>query len=391
LPERTPRSHLLVSEVEKAVGAVKPSLPLVRLPIEKPQLAVDFLHARSHGVMDLIAHFWERLPQTPPLQRGDLHLVAALDRVDESTIKDITLQTLDIDRLSGVMLYVPKAYRADVLALNQETAEAFVGYIRQLGAGNGGATGSNGSPSTNDGKPDPESPPATESGAATGDRSADNGREKNYNILSIIDLCGSRPTVDLDAARMSPDAPATAAIDFLSGTAEGLGWMVPALLPLVRKRAPVRQLINVVMQLPAQVSAATDPQVRIARTEDLPALNRWRRQYNDERGILFDADLDAAVETQRVFVYEYDKQVVALAKFDLELQNLIEIGGVYTFPEFRKKGFGVRIVGDLACRIRAKGKIPTLQVDQENAPALKLYGGAGWKTKGKLARVWLTG
>ena len=59
-------------------GAASGALQLVRLPVEKPQVAVDFLHARSEGVMDLIAHFWERLSQTPPLQRPDLHLVAAL-------------------------------------------------------------------------------------------------------------------------------------------------------------------------------------------------------------------------------------------------------------------------------------------------------------------------
>ena len=70
---------------------------------------------------------------------------------------------------------------------------------------------------------------------------------------------------------------------------------------------------------------------------------------------------------------------------------LIEIGGVYTFPEFRKHGFGTKIVSDLACRIRTAGKTPTLQVDEQNIPALRLYESAGWKSMGKLARVWLTG
>ena len=37
------------------------------------------------------------------------------------------------------------------------------------------------------------------------------------------------------------------------------------------------------------------------------------------------------------------------------------------------------------------GKMPTLQVDDQNAPALKLYEGMGWRSMGRLARVWLTG
>ena len=83
--------------------------------------------------------------------------------------------------------------------------------------------------------------------------------------------------------------------------------------------------------------------------------------------------------------------VVAVAKIDLELQNLMEIGGVYTFPEHRNKGYGASIVRDIAHRIRQSGKTPTLQVDEQNGAALHLYEKAGWQSMGKLARVWLTG
>jgi predicted GNAT family acetyltransferase len=180
-------------------------------------------------------------------------------------------------------------------------------------------------------------------------------------------------------------------IDFLTGHADGIAWMTPLLLPVVHRKAPARQLVNVMMQLPAETACQTDANVRIAREADVPTLNRWRRLYKEERGILFDADLDAWVQTQKVFVYEHDKQIVAVAKFDLELPRLIEIGGVYTFAEFRKRGFGAKIVSDLACRIRQTGKVPTLQVDEQNTPALRLYENAGWRRMGKLARVWLTG
>jgi predicted GNAT family acetyltransferase len=48
-------------------------------------------------------------------------------------------------------------------------------------------------------------------------------------------------------------------------------------------------------------------------------------------------------------------------------------------------------MSDLAHRIRQAGKMPTLQVDEANLPALGLYEKTGWKAMGKLARVWLTG
>ena len=349
---------------EPVSAAERPSLQLVRLPIDKPQAAVEFLHARSNGVMDLIAHFWERLPQTPPLQRGELHLVACLAGGGNGPNEDITIHTLDVGRLSGVMLYVPKAHRAHVRAMDPPTAEAFAAYIHTRGAQPVEGTG--------------ETEPTTEPSSTHVINPA--------NSLSVKDLTGIR-LIDNE----QPNGNGRIAIDFLTGAAEGIAALVPLLLPLVHKKTPARQLVNVVMQLPAMVTCAADPHVRPATSADLPTLNRWRKQYKEERGILFDADMDASVADQRVFVYELDKQVVTLAKFDLELQRLIEIGGVYTFPEYRRKGYGGKIVGDLAERIRARGKVPTLQVDQENKPALKLYTEAGWREMGSLARVWLTG
>ncbi len=363
---------------------VRPPLQLVRLPVDKPQPAVTFLHERSQGVMDLIAHFWERLAQTPPLQRGDLHLVVATPTTSE--IVNINIPQLDARKFSGAMLYVPKAHRADVLALDPPTAAAFAAYISHKGMeaksdniGSGvGAAASSG---------------ANVDGACTSDT--------NGNTLSLTDLSsmvrGAPPSMELPGE----PAPVTKGaggglngrvpIDFLTGHAEGIGWMVPMLLPVVHRKAPAREMVNVVMQLPAKVVCDSDANVRPARDSDIPHLNRWRRMYKEERGILFDADLDAWVQTGRIFVYEAEKQVVAVAKFDLELPRLIEIGGVFTFPEFRKRGFGGKIVADLAGRIRAAGKMPTLQVDDQNGPALKLYEGMGWRSMGRLARVWLTG
>lgn len=226
--------------------------------------------------------------------------------------------------LTGAMLYVPKAHRADVLALDDATAARFAEYI----ALNGATTDAAGNP--------------------------------------------------------------IAAIDFISGGAQGVLAMVPHLLPLVHKRVPAKQLVNTVMQLSPEAKPQMDPAVRHARDSDLPMLNRWRRHYKEERGILFDADISAMIGMQRVFVYETDGHVVAAAKIDIETNRISEIGGVYTFPEFRSQGYGRKIVDDIAARISQRGKMPVLQVDRENLPACHLYERAGWRRTGELARVWLT-
>lgn len=408
-----PASPASSSSVTSAPAA---RLQLVRLPVDKPQPAVTFLHARSRGVMDLIAHFWEGLARTPPLLRADLHLVVAAP-IDDSLHLNSNTPPLDPGQFSGAMLYVPKAHRADVLALDAATAAAFAAYISHQGArglrGDGVSNASmNGSPAAANGSGTPVAahlPNGTgTSGTAdsTVDSGINNSGEETYELPPMLPLTDLSVTPKNGAAADATELPAEpqatpkgtngavgarVPIDFLTGDAEGIGWLTPLLLPLVHKRAPARQLINVVMQLPPEVAAEAEPNVRLAREADVPQLNRWRRLYKEERGIVFDADMGALIDHQRVFVCEVEKQIVAVAKIDLELQTLVEIGGVYTFPEFRKRGYGAGIVRDLAARIRQQGKVPTLQVDVDNTPALQLYEKAGWKRMGKLARVWLTG
>lgn len=366
--------------------AARPPLRLVRLPVEKPGTAVGFLHARSRGVMDLIAHFWERLATTPPLQRPDLHLlVAAAD--GDGTADRPQVPLCEFGNCSGAMLYVPKAHRADVLALDKLTAQAFTSYILQRGAevaAGDGAKRLNGSAT------------ATKSdGARTeGGRDADEAAAQSvFERIPLVDLTASpkEATAEVLGKGASPPPAGRVPIDFLTGSAEGIEWMVPELLPAVHRKAPARRVVNVVMQLPESVPCEPASGVRVARDADVPMLNRWRRAYKEERGILFDADLDAWVATGRVFVFEQEGQVVAVAKLDLELPSLVEIGGVYTFPDHRQRGYGSQMVSDLAWRIRAMKKVPTLQVDEENGPALRLYQSTGWVPMGRLARVWLTG
>jgi GNAT superfamily N-acetyltransferase len=359
--------------------AARRPLRLVRLPVEKPGPAVGFLHARSQGVMDLIAHFWERLSTTPPLQRADLHLVIAAEDGEPADALD---PRCEFGNCSGAMLYVPKAHRADVLALDRLTALAFSSYILQRGVETAVGEGAKRVIGTSTPKLD---------GGAKGESAA--GEQGVFERIPLTDLTVAAKGAEAELLGNGAVAPAAARvpIDFLTGSAEGVEWMVPALLPAVHRKAPARRMVNVVMQLPESVPCEPATGVRVARDADVPMLNRWRRAYKEERGILFDADLDAWVATGRVFVFEEEGRVVAVAKLDLELPTLVEIGGVYTFPDHRQRGYGSQMVSDLAWRIRAMKKVPTLQVDEENGPALRLYQSTGWVPRGRLARVWLTG
>ncbi|HEY4329461.1 MAG TPA: hypothetical protein VGN88_06975, partial [Phycisphaerae bacterium] len=333
-----------------------PPLQIVRIPVDKPQPAVAFLQARSRGVMDLIAHFWERLAHTPPLQRQDLHLVVAIPAM--SINKNINMSILEDAQFSGAMLYVPKAHRADVMALDQAAAAAFAAYITQEGPKVMRSEGAPSVPGILDAAVEETAAIATNVPPTTA--AAPSSPAGGVTTLPLTDLSSPMRNGGADAMTLPSEPPPPAMrhssngkvpIDFLTGDAQGIAWMTPLLLPIVHKRTPARQLVNVVMQLPVEIKTEPDPHVRFAQDVDVPMLNRWRRQYKEERGILFDADMDAWVENKRVFVYELPESaakeedgtaiattsthIVAVAKIDLELQHLMEIGGVYTFPEHR--------------------------------------------------------
>lgn len=297
----------------------------VRVPLDRSKQAADYLRSAGGGVMDTLAHFWDRLALTPPLARDDLHLVVI-------TKAKGTAATINFASAYGAMLYVPKAHRADVLATSAEAADAMCDYLQTWWNSN---------------------PP--------------------------------QRTAAVSAELPNPPLP----INYITGLAEGVGTMTPRLLAMVNRKAAARKTVNIMMTLPAEKPAAFSSKVRLARDGDEPVLNRWRKLYSQERGILFDANVDAWIESRNVYVHESNGTIVALAKFDLILPTTVEIGGVFTFPEFRKQGFGAELVDDMAARIRQMGKTPLLQVDAENDPALALYQKMNWIELGRLARVWL--
>ncbi len=323
---------------------VNTPLRCARIGVDKAGLAADFLRRRGGGVMDMIAHFWDRLGQTPPLARGDLHLVIVWKPPDQAPENSPPMPDgPQILSASGAMLFVPKAKRADVFASDHVTSDLLANYINQW---------------------QPET------------------------VRNSPPLPAALPTETPD--KTTPSNGESAALQFITGEEQSVQAMLPALLGAAHRKAPAKMVTNVMMQLEPTTAATLSSRVRKARDGDEQMLNRWRKMYKEERGILFDADVDAWIESGKVYVCEHDNQIVAIAKFDLELANMVEIGGVYTFPEFRRHGFGRELVSDLACRIRMDKKTPVLQVDVHNESALRIYQSAGWNITGRLVRVWIT-
>lgn len=88
--------------------------------------------------------------------------------------------------------------------------------------------------------------------------------------------------------------------------------------------------------------------------------------------------LQRAVEEDYLFAIK-DGKIVATACIQTTTDEISQIGGVYTTPIERGRGYCKAIVSKLCRRIIERGKIPTLMVRKNNTSAVKAYEALGFE------------
>ncbi|MDA3558952.1 GNAT family N-acetyltransferase [Acinetobacter sp. AOR15_HL] len=120
-------------------------------------------------------------------------------------------------------------------------------------------------------------------------------------------------------------------------------------------------------------------QGRLAELSDIARLNEYQHQYNDERSVNETPDWESLIQQEKIIVLEADDQIVSVVRLGIETDRLISIGGTYTFPAYRRKGFAERVLQFAVNRIVATGRIAHLIVDIDNTPAVTLYRQMGFE------------
>lgn len=112
---------------------------------------------------------------------------------------------------------------------------------------------------------------------------------------------------------------------------------------------------------------------RLAIQADIVRLVEYQRRYNEERTVDEAPDWETIVTQEKVAVHEADGQIVSVVRWGLETSRLITIGGTYTFPSYRRRGFAERVLEFAVDRIASTGRTAHLIVDIDNDPAVALY------------------
>lgn len=120
-------------------------------------------------------------------------------------------------------------------------------------------------------------------------------------------------------------------------------------------------------------------QGRLAELSDIARLSEYQHQYNDERSVNEAPDWESLIQQEKIIVLEADEQIVSIVRLGIETDRLVSIGGTYTFPTYRRKGFAERILQFAVNRIVATGRIAHLIVDIDNTPAVTLYRQMGFE------------
>jgi len=123
----------------------------------------------------------------------------------------------------------------------------------------------------------------------------------------------------------------------------------------------------------------SEAQGRLAEPSDIARLNEYQHQYNNERSVNETPDWEALIQQEKIIVLEADQQIISIVRLGIETDRLVSIGGTYTFPAYRRKGFAERILQFAVNRIVATGRIAHLIVDIDNTPAVTLYRQMGFE------------
>lgn len=123
---------------------------------------------------------------------------------------------------------------------------------------------------------------------------------------------------------------------------------------------------------------------RLATDVDLPLLAAWRQQYDAETSLGNPGDIENArltmnklVEHGRCWVLERDGTPLAMSGFNAVLPDCVQVGGVYTVPEFRNQGCARYLVAETLHAAREKGVDKAL-LFTKNPAAVNAYAAVGF-------------
>jgi ribosomal protein S18 acetylase RimI-like enzyme len=138
---------------------------------------------------------------------------------------------------------------------------------------------------------------------------------------------------------------------------------------------------------------------RRSQVSDLPVLRPWSLDYrveaiSEDAGAQVAADVEASLraglEGRTVWIAEVEAVPVAMTRFNATTPVSVQVGGVYTPPALRSRGYAACVVAQSLLDARAEGATRSiLFTPEDNLPAQRCYERLGYGAIGSYGLVLL--
>jgi uncharacterized protein len=149
----------------------------------------------------------------------------------------------------------------------------------------------------------------------------------------------------------------------------------------------VLNLSNLIAPGPVGSSATC---CRRAESQDVALLREWRFSYELECTGLPDTDatrlraaqmIEGHVERKEAFLWEVEGRPVSLCTHTARVSDIVQIGGVWTPPEWRGRGYARRVVAG-ALQVAEQEGVTRAVLFTENPAARRCYEALGFQRAG---------
>lgn len=130
-------------------------------------------------------------------------------------------------------------------------------------------------------------------------------------------------------------------------------------------------------------------QGRLMQAKDIELMTRWRVGYaiealgETESPTLWQqirTSVEKYLRMGQVWILEDNGEPVATTAFNATIKEMVQVGGVWTPPEYRNRGYGRCAVAASLLGVKAEGvKTAILFTGEENIPAQKAYEALGFQ------------
>jgi GNAT superfamily N-acetyltransferase len=171
----------------------------------------------------------------------------------------------------------------------------------------------------------------------------------------------------------------------------------------LQERAPAMNSRDILFSLDLDTLIVPDP-LREGRVtcrhpddDELPLLTEWRIAYSRElvhshEGASLEKEIPAVIEhlqkTKNHWVLEAGGRIVATTTVNAGIPEMVQVGGVYTLPGYRNRGYARSVEAGSLMELRDRGVKKTILFTGEDMPAARAaYASLGFAAVGDYGLV----